>query len=376
MRVLLCIPCLLTGGTEIQTLSLVEALVSLGHEVATVCYYEHDARMVSRYEAAGSRVVLLSETGTARPQGAVAQWRHLRSGLRRAVRDFHPDAAHVQYMAPGALAILALRSIGVKRIIATSHTAADIYSPRSLQLLRFLTRRVLAGFQCITERAETGYFGSSRRIATLQPRRHGNHFTIHNNLPRHITLSDEPPRNEVTTIGVVSRLEQIKGMDLVVPAFARALARHPRLRLIVAGSGTLQESMRRQAEEAGATHAVEFLGRVEQSELNATYDRIDLLLMPSRSEGFGLTAVEAMARRCVPLVANTGGLPEVVEDEESGLLHAPESVEEMSRKIEELCADSRRFRNLSAGSRRRAEAFTAERYRKEIGEMYDKLISS
>lgn len=41
MKVLVCIPCLLTGGTEIQTLNLVQALVDGGHEVTTVCYFEY-----------------------------------------------------------------------------------------------------------------------------------------------------------------------------------------------------------------------------------------------------------------------------------------------------------------------------------------------
>ena len=46
MRVLICIPCLLTGGTEIQTLNLVEALIRGGHQVTTVCYFEHTPNMV------------------------------------------------------------------------------------------------------------------------------------------------------------------------------------------------------------------------------------------------------------------------------------------------------------------------------------------
>jgi len=63
MRVLICIPCLLTGGTEIQTLNLVEALIRGGHQVTTVCYFEHTPNMVSRYQQAGSKVVCLSVTG-------------------------------------------------------------------------------------------------------------------------------------------------------------------------------------------------------------------------------------------------------------------------------------------------------------------------
>ena len=56
MTVLVCIPCLLTGGTEIQTLSLVEALVAAGHNPVIACYFEYAKGMVRRYEAAGAEV--------------------------------------------------------------------------------------------------------------------------------------------------------------------------------------------------------------------------------------------------------------------------------------------------------------------------------
>ena len=46
MNVLVCIPCLMTGGTEIQTLNLVKALITAEHKVTTVCYFEHSTNMV------------------------------------------------------------------------------------------------------------------------------------------------------------------------------------------------------------------------------------------------------------------------------------------------------------------------------------------
>lgn len=63
MNTLICLPCLLTGGTEIQTLNLVQALVEGGHRVVTVCYFEHSSEMVERFKQAGSEVVLLSAEG-------------------------------------------------------------------------------------------------------------------------------------------------------------------------------------------------------------------------------------------------------------------------------------------------------------------------
>ena len=63
MKVLIAIPCLLTGGTEIQTLNLVRALIQGGHQVTTACYFEHTENMVKLYEDAGSKVVLFSKEG-------------------------------------------------------------------------------------------------------------------------------------------------------------------------------------------------------------------------------------------------------------------------------------------------------------------------
>lgn len=367
MRVLVCIPCLLTGGTEIQTLSLVEALVEARHDVSVACYFEHDPGMVARFREAGAHVELMSPEG-ARPSGVKATVTHLWKGMRRIVRSLRPDVAHVQYMAPGALPILILKMLGVKKIIATSHTDGDIYSSTGLRIIRMLTFSCLTAFQCITERAEKSYFGSSRLFdGTIRK-----HFTIYNSLPSHIAVIDgsryDAGETEDITVGVVSRLEHIKGMDLVVPAFAAATIANPRLRLLVAGDGSQRELMERQVLEYGLSNRVEFTGRKEQSEIQDTYDRIDILLMPSRSEGFGLTAIEGMARGCVPVVAATGGLPEVIAD--CGILHRPEDTDDLAEKITEA---SGRLEELSNAAIIRAAEFSAGKYNKRIGELYSRL---
>lgn len=365
MNVLVCIPCLLTGGTEIQTLSLVEALVKAGHVVEVACYFEYSPLMVKRYENVGAAVRAISKEGM-RPVGMFATIRHLWSGLRRILKEFKPDVAHVQYMAPGALPIVILRALGVKRIIATSHTAGDIYSTNGLRIIRFLTNHVLTAFQCITERAEKSYFGDSRVFDGLLSR----HFTIYNNIPSHISVLPEPrpmkTDDEAITVGVVSRLEYIKGMDLVVPAFAKAYRRNQRLRLLVVGDGSQHGLMVKQACEEGVADRVEFAGRKVQPELQGYYDRIDILLMPSRSEGFGLTAIEGMARGCVPVVANVGGLPEVVT-KECGVLHKPEDIDDIAFQIQNCFTTLYR---KSVASLNRADRFSSSRYQNNIKNLY------
>ena len=367
MTVLVCIPCLLTGGTEIQTLSLVEALVASGHKPIVACYFEFSESMVERYRQAGAEVVLMSADGV-RPVGIKTTVRHLWRGFRRIIKQFHPDVAHVQYMAPGALPILILRAMGLKKIIATAHTAADIYP--SLRQIHWLNKHILTAFQCITLRAERSFFGNSQLFSeNIKLRKHGNHFTIYNNLPSYITLSSTPRTTVPRTIGVVSRLEEIKGMDLVIPAFAKVHTSHPDMKLLIVGDGSLRPLMERQVKDCELPdHSVSFVGRQTQDTLQDYYDMIDILLMPSRSEGFGLTAIEGMARGCVPVVSDVGGLPEVVENGVCGFIYNHNSVEALAHSI--IMAVSTDLNYRSAAAIQTASHFSRKKYQSQISTLY------
>lgn len=371
MKTLITIPCLLAGGTEIQTLSLAKALVHGGHEVCVVCYYEFSHDMVRQFEMAGCRVVCLSGDGSRK--GGFDAIRLLYRGLKNVVRGYEPDIVHVQYMAPGAIPIVILRLLGVKNIVATLHTAADIYP--SLRLIHLLQRYFTRAFTCITQRAENSFFGCSQ-LYTLQTelKRH-NHFTIYNTLPTYIAVRETP--KEVTnniTIGVVSRLEHIKGMDLVVPAFARLKGNNPDLKLLIVGDGSQRELMQQQAIDLGVNESVEWAGRQSQSTLQQYYDKIDILLMPSRSEGFGLTAIEGMARGCVVVASNVGGLPEVVIDNEIGLLHDRESVESIAEKVESIISNMDKLHCLSHNAIEYVTRFKFEHYAMIFNDLYNKMI--
>lgn len=370
-KVLICIPCLLTGGTEIQTLSLVKALVGGGHKVTTVCYFEFSELMVQNYINSGSKVVCLQKDGLR--IGGKAIFSFLYKGLKKVIRDMNPDVVHVQYMAPGAIPILVLKLIGVKNIIATAHTAADIYP--NLRLIHFIQKYLVRAFTCITLKAEQSFFQSSKLFDCNTIIKKRNHFTIYNTLPDYIKISTSPKcfNSDVLTLGVVSRLEKIKGMDLIIPVFAKLYEIHQNIRLLIVGDGSLRYEMEQQTMELGVNGAVEWKGRTEQSKLQMCYDNIDILLMPSRSEGFGLTAIEGMARGCIPVVADIGGLPEVVENGVSGLLHKPEDIEDIVRQIEWLIFDLNRMSKISENAIKRSQVFNKERFGILINNLYSKL---
>ena len=424
MKVLICIPCLMTGGTEIQTLNTVQALVEGGHEVTVACYFEHMPYMLQQFEEAGAKVVLFSTDGV-----RLGGWRivpFLYKNLRSVIKAVRPDIVHVQYMAPGAMVILLLWLMRVKNIIATVHTAADIY--KDLRLIHFIQHHCVRAWICITERAEHSFFGSSQLYSKDMVLGKRNHFTIYNALPfrQQVNCDDSQvnvacavnvalPRLKATasqvnvaeqrlkdtqsqgddspattlrltsspaainrseaafTLGVVSRLEHIKGMDLVVPAFAEVRKRFPDVQLLVVGDGSLRAAMEQQAMALGCDDAVTWAGRQPQEELSQYYSRMDIVLMPSRSEGFGLTAIEAMAHGCVVVASDIGGLPEVVRDGVCGLLHRSEDVKDMAEKICSLIASPELYRSLQKNALQHVQKFSFQRYAELIHNLYSKL---
>lgn len=450
MKILICIPCLLTGGTEIQTLNTVHALVQGEHEVTVACYFEHTPYMVERYRKAGAKVLLFSSEGSR--VGGYRAIPYLYKHLRRTIKAVRPDVTHVQYMAPGAMVILLLWLMGVKNIIATAHTAADIY--KDLRLLHFLQRHCLRAFTCITERAERSFFGTSQLYTTETVLGKRNHFTIYNALPKATALQstvngqqttdfsnqrdntefrhdDENLAAELQTtinveretcnektaelyenvdenlcqvvsdtttqkknsamsaapslrgraggeapiLGVVSRLEPIKGMDLVVPAFAEVLKRFPEVRLLVVGDGSLRATMEQQAAELGCADRITWVGRQPQEELAQWYGQMDIVLMPSRSEGFGLTAIEAMANGCVMVASNVGGLPEVVRDGVCGLLHRTEDVQDMAEKVAMLLGDNELYIRLRTQALCEVKKYSFQRYAEIVCNLYNKICN-
>jgi glycogen(starch) synthase len=126
----------------------------------------------------------------------------------------------------------------------------------------------------------------------------------------------EPQEKLVLLIG---RLVYEKGFQLALEAMPRVIERVPGTRFLVAGSGTHEEELRRQASDLGLMEHGTFLGWIGDDVLHSLYPIADVCVVPSIYEPFGLVALEAMASGCPCIVADTGGLREVVPHEEAGL---------------------------------------------------------
>ena len=122
----------------------------------------------------------------------------------------------------------------------------------------------------------------------------------------------------------------------------------PGTRFLVAGSGTHEDELRRQAEELGLMEHGTFLGWIGDDVLHSLYRIADVCVVPSIYEPFGLVALEAMASGCPCIVADTGGLREVVPHEEAGLRFRARDPEALAEVAVRVLSDDELGRRLVA----------------------------
>jgi glycogen(starch) synthase len=147
---------------------------------------------------------------------------------------------------------------------------------------------------------------------------------------------------------LIGRLVYEKGFQIALEAMPELFARCPGTRFLVAGSGTHEGELRRQAAGLGLMEHGTFLGWIGDDVLQSLYRIADVCVVPSIYEPFGLVALEAMASGCPCIVADTGGLREVVPHDAAGLRFRSRDPRSLGRMVERVLGDAALRRRLVA----------------------------
>ena len=303
------------GGIE-RFLSTV-VLEAAGREGAAhrVCFLDGRGPIGDRLVAAG----LASRLGASRAPGPRTMAR-----LAATLRRTRPDVVHLHThsLAVHATSLAALP--GATRIY-TEHSPRALRADRKFDLLYRLLRATVARFV-----APAPAMASAIERHGVDPAR----IVVS---PHPLTVARSPvevqraERGE--TVGVVARLEPQKRVDLFVDVLAELHRRGVSCSGIVVGDGSERAGLIARRDRAGLSGAIQLAG--EQEDVVPWLDRLDVFLMTSDSEPFGLTALEAMARG-VPVVAMPcpGGLSDLIRA--GGLLLADRSTAGAADAIERL----------------------------------------
>ncbi len=148
------------------------------------------------------------------------------------------------------------------------------------------------------------------------------------------------------------------------------------VRFIVAGSGTAEQELRDQASRLGLDEHGTFLGWIGDDVLHSLYRISDLTVVPSIYEPFGLVALEAMASGCPCLVADTGGLREVVPNADVGLRFRSRDPDSLGEMAERLLTDTELRDRLVAEASEHVLGFDWADVAQQTAELYRGLAAA
>jgi glycosyltransferase involved in cell wall biosynthesis len=240
--------------------------------------------------------------------------------------------------------------------VVTRHVA---FQPRHPWLYRLKYTRTCHGIIAVSDAVRRGLIDNGVPAAKIE--------IIHTG----IEMPEPAPRDRSRlgadfVIGHMGAFTEEKGQDVAVAAAALIHQSLPRARMVLAGDGPLLSEIRRKAPEN-----VTFPGFI--TDRAAFFAALDLFIMPSRSEAWGLAALEAMAQGVPVIASDVGGLPEIVEPGNGGWLVPAGDPTALARAITIAASDPDGLRVQGQKARERARLFSVDRMVEQTEAFYGRL---
>jgi len=261
-------------------------------------------------------------------------------------------------------------------IITHVHSTYYNYGKRNLLIERFLsyfTDRII----CVSQAVES-FVTVNERIRSEKT------CLIYNAVvpPDHL-LNDHQRKQIRTSLGfyseaiiiaVVASLTANKGHGILLEAFAQVFRSHPSIRLLIVGDGPLREQLETEVQRQKTAAAIVFTGI--RNDVFELLQASDIFVLPSIiREGLSLALIEAMSVSLPVIGTEIGGIPEVIEDGESGFLVSPGSSEQLAEALKKLVNDQALRTGMGLRGRQMyEEKFTLPRMIRQIETLYDHFL--
>ena len=182
------------------------------------------------------------------------------------------------------------------------------------------------------------------------------------------TRAREGPRSENANVVITtSRLVYKNGIDVLIGAIAEAKKEIPDISCHIIGDGEERTQLENLSRKLGVANQVKFFGNIPYGDLPRYFENADIFARPSRSEGLGISFLDALAAG-VPIIGTAvGGIPDIIQDGETGLFVGVEDHKDLAEKIKLLLRDASLRKKIGAnGMKLVEEKFTWDR----IGKKY------
>jgi len=348
------------GGAEKQLLILAREQIKIGLKVEII-YLKGKPELKDNFEAAGCTV-----NGIFANKSLYKQVILLSKLLRNTKIIVH---AHL----PQAELVAAL-STKKNRFIISRHNSERFW-PSGPKILSIIFSRVV----CI--RASSGIaISNAVKEFNLRSREVPKNFQfvviyygcdlkpyISQNGIRQIS-SGFPNSSNIKIIGAIGRLVDQKNYPTLLQAFALSLKEYKDIHLVVVGSGDSKQELINISNRLKINHKITWLGRIEY--IPEFLSKIDVFVLPSNYEGFGLVLLEAMVANKPILAANNSSIPEVLGSNHTGLFET-RNYEDLSFKINKVLTEAKFEKDLKKNYEKQLSLFDSKKMVKKILKVYE-----
>ena len=319
-----------------------------------VCCLDEPGELAGELTARGVPVVALGRTPGFQPS--------LARGIAAAAARYQATVLHCHHYSPfvyGRLAALIDRGL---RVIFTEHgRLSDARPSPKRRLVNPLLGRLPGEIYAVSEDLRRHMIAEGLPAHRIR--------VVHNGIDPGPAPTDAGRRaarrqlgvpEETFLVGTAARLDPVKSLDTLIEGFASFRSDGRRAALCIMGDGPERRRLEQTALDAGVHDLVHFTGH--RADVRQLLPALDVFVNSSTTEGVSLTILEAMAA-CLPVVATrAGGNPEVVLDQETGLLVPVRSSVALGRALQDLAAAPQRRQTMGAAGRFRTKRhFTLER---------------
>lgn len=338
------------GGLQRVVIDLAQGLRRLGHD-AHICSLRGPGPLEEEIRVRGIPLSIM-------PWPERGADRLLFRKVYRLLRDNAYDVVHThntQAFLDGGLAALLAR---VPVRIHTDHARPfpDKLRYMAMERLMSLSYRKVVGVSEHTAENLRRYEGiSPRRLAVIENGIDGSWYRAERDRMDAAALRRAAGLSGFDRVfGMGVRLEEQKGIRHLLDAMPAILARHPNAALAVAGAGSLEKSLRDQAQALGVAGNVRFLGAYPQ--LTAFYPMLDFFVLPSLWEGLPLCLLEAMSLGLPIIATRVGGVPRLIVNGRNGMLVPPADPAALAEAVNGYLSGPDRAADLGRRGRRDFDA--------------------
>ncbi len=327
MKILHIITRLIVGGAQENTILCCDAQKRAGHDVSLAFgpIYGPEGSFRSKAERTGTTLIEISAM-----RRAILPVHDVRCyyALRRLIRETRPDVVHTHSSKAGIVGRAAAWAENVPAVIHTIHglpfherqnrfiyqgyVAAEKWAAKRCHKLVGITQAMCDAFaqHHIGQAEQFSVIPSGVDIAAITPP-----AETRSHIRQELGLSDDQP-----VLGIVARLDPLKGQEDLISIMPALVRQHPTLKLLLVGDGWHRPVLERMVAENRLENHVIFAGLVSKDRVMECLAAMDINALPSYQEGQGRTLVEALAAGCAIVGYDAGGIGEVCIEGVTGKL--------------------------------------------------------